>query len=89
MVHRARFADVTPAAADDHCQLALVVDLLGDRLTRQAHGVVRPLFLQYDRTNGVARAYSDQESIAGTYSSGVDNSTRGFGTSKIVMCLVL
>jgi hypothetical protein len=49
--------------------------------TVEAHGAVRPLFLQYDRTNGVARAYSDQEIIAGTYSPDVDNSTRGFGTS--------
>ena len=50
--------------------------------TAAAHGVVRPLFLEYDRTNGVARAYSDQESIVGTYSPGVTNSTRGFGTSN-------
>jgi hypothetical protein len=50
--------------------------------TAVAHSVVRPLFLQYDHTNGVARAYSDQESIAGTYSSHVDNSSRGFGTSN-------
>jgi hypothetical protein len=53
--------------------------------TAEAHGVVRPLFLQYDRTNGVVRAYSDQESIAGPYSPNntqVDNSSRGFGTSN-------
>jgi hypothetical protein len=50
--------------------------------TAAADGVVRPLFLQYDRTNGVARAYSDQEIIAGTYSTEVHNSTRGFGTSN-------
>src|SRR5262249_7735112 len=48
----------------------------------EAHGAVQPLFLQYDHTNGVARAYSDQESIAGTYSSHVDNSSRGFGPSN-------
>jgi hypothetical protein len=48
----------------------------------EAHGAVRPLFLQYDRPNGVARAYSDQESIVGTYSPDVANSTRGFGTSN-------
>jgi hypothetical protein len=50
--------------------------------TAAAYGAVRPLFLQYDRTNGVARAYSDQEIIASPYRSGVDNSTRGFGTSN-------
>ena len=62
--------------------LRLVCDGPATIGTAAAHGVVRPLFLQYDRTNGVARAYSDQEIIAGTYSPGVTNSTRGFGTSN-------
>jgi hypothetical protein len=62
--------------------LRLVCDGTATVGTAAAHSVVRPLFLQYDRTNGVARAYSDQEIIAGTYSPGVTNSTRGFGTSN-------
>jgi hypothetical protein len=44
--------------------------------------VVHPLFLQYDRTNSVARAYSDQEILAGTFSPNVADSTRGYGTSN-------
>jgi len=62
--------------------LRLVCDGTETIGTAAAHSVVRPLFLQYDRTNGMARAYSDQEIIAGTYKPGVANSTRGFGTSN-------
>ena len=41
MVHRPRARDVAPTAADHHRQFALVVDLLGHRLARQPHHVVR------------------------------------------------
>lgn len=46
-----------------------------------AAGPVRPLFLQYDRTAAQIRAYTDQEIITGTYSTGVTSSTKGLGTA--------
>jgi hypothetical protein len=50
--------------------------------TATATGPVRPLMLQYDRTNSRAVAYSDQEIITGVFSANVSSSTRGWGTSN-------
>jgi hypothetical protein len=50
--------------------------------TTVATGTVRPYVLQYDRTNLVARAFSDQEIVNATFSAAVQNSTRGWGTSN-------
>ncbi len=43
-------------------------------------GAVRPLMSKIDRTNSIAIIYSDQEKKAGTYSSGVNDGAKGFGS---------
>lgn len=42
-------------------------------------GAVHPLVIQYDKTNSLARLFTDKERITGTYSSLVGDSNKGVG----------
>ena len=41
--------------------------------------VVQIVICKYDRTNGTAVVYTEQEKIVGTYNAGVTNGRKGFG----------